>query len=189
MDSKQTVPTWQLSDGELTAALLHAQKTLNQQYGRSIDLVEEAESRGLASCKGYRTTVRFLASALNLSTREAKARVAYTTLPMPLARRELAAGRITCEHMADARGRDAGGRRNTAARTTSSRSPKAVRPTWTTWHCCATSIMYRELHHTEWSMRMVNGVPEFIPPKYLDQEQKPIRNRMHHNLPHEASRP
>jgi len=47
--------------------------------------------------------------------------------------------------------------------------------------------MYRELHHTEWSMRMVNGVPEFIPPKYLDQEQKPIPNRMHHNLPHEAA--
>jgi hypothetical protein len=53
----------------------------------------------LASCKGYRNTARFLASTLNLSTRESKARVAYTTLAMPLARKELAAGRITCEHM------------------------------------------------------------------------------------------
>jgi hypothetical protein len=99
VDNEQMVPTWQLSDGELTAALLHAQKLLNQGYGRSIDLTEEAETRGLASCKGYRNTARFLASTLNLSTRESKARVAYATLAMPLARKELAAGRITCEHM------------------------------------------------------------------------------------------
>jgi hypothetical protein len=33
-------------------------------------------------------------------------------------------------------------------------------------------------------MRIVNGVPEFLPPKWLDREQKPIRNTTH-NLPHE----
>jgi hypothetical protein len=31
-------------------------------------------------------------------------------------------------------------------------------------------------------MQMVHGVPEFIPPKWLDQEQKPMRNTTH-NLP------
>src|ERR1700712_5786987 len=74
------VPTWQLSDGELTAALLHTQKTLN---------------------KGYRNTVRFLTATVNLSTREAKARVAYATLAMPLARSVLAAGRITSEPLSE----------------------------------------------------------------------------------------
>jgi hypothetical protein len=43
---------------------------------------------------------------------------------------------------------------------------------------------HRQLHHTGWSMRIVNGVPEFLPPKWLDREQKPIRNTTH-NLPHE----
>jgi hypothetical protein len=38
---------------------------------------------------------------------------------------------------------------------------------------------HRQLHHSDWSMRMVDGVPEFIPPKWLDQEQKPIRNTAH----------
>ncbi|MCU1679776.1 MAG: endonuclease, partial [Amycolatopsis sp.] len=33
--------------------------------------------------------------------------------------------------------------------------------------------------HSDWSMRMVDGVPEFIPPKWLDQEQKPIHNTAH----------
>lgn len=38
---------------------------------------------------------------------------------------------------------------------------------------------HRLLHHSDWSMRIVDGVPEFIPPKWLDQEQKPIRNTAH----------
>jgi len=355
VDSKQTVPTWQRSDGELTAALLRAQKNLNQQYGHSIHLAEEAESRGLASCKGYRTAARFLTSALNLSTREAKARVAYATLPMPLARRELTAGRITCEHIAEIRlttywdidtppqdpedrlarprrrlkywfatngqmhftgqldretahflegiltplakprpadefdqedprneherNGDAlaeafnhinnapdvptiGGDRAVVTVTLEEPERRAGKVLLgelgysTASHlrrlCCDTKVIpavlgtkseildigrshrlasrgqcralalrdrgcsrpgcrrppkhcrahhlipwskggetnidnmallcdfqHRELHHTEWSMRMVNGVPEFIPPKYLAQEQKPIRNRMH----------
>ncbi|MDT7725415.1 MAG: hypothetical protein QOI21_1991, partial [Actinomycetota bacterium] len=48
------MPAWQLSDGELTAALLGTQTILNQGYGRMLDLVAEADGRGLASCKGYR---------------------------------------------------------------------------------------------------------------------------------------
>ncbi|WP_245976266.1 HNH endonuclease signature motif containing protein [Amycolatopsis palatopharyngis] len=39
---------------------------------------------------------------------------------------------------------------------------------------------HRELHHTEWSVRIRHGTPEFIPPKWLDPEQKPIRNTAHH---------
>lgn len=58
------VPAWQLSAGELTAAFLQVQTVLNQGYGRSLSLVAEAESRGLASCQGYRTTVRFLVGLL-----------------------------------------------------------------------------------------------------------------------------
>jgi hypothetical protein len=43
-----------------------------------------------------------------------------------------------------------------------------------------------EVHHGGWSIRMVHGVPEFIPPKWLDQEQVPIRN-VAHVLPHEQA--
>jgi len=75
------VPAWQLSDGELTAALLSTHTTLNQTYGRMLTLVAEADSRGLAASKGYRNTTVFLAAAMRLSPREAKARVAHATTP------------------------------------------------------------------------------------------------------------
>jgi Domain of unknown function (DUF222)/HNH endonuclease len=42
------------------------------------------------------------------------------------------------------------------------------------------------LHHSDWSIRMVDGIPEFIPPKWLDQEQKPIRNTAHDRPQHAA---
>jgi hypothetical protein len=45
---------------------------------------------------------------------------------------------------------------------------------------------HRLLHHSDWSVRMVDGIPEFIPPKWLDQEQKPIRNTAH-DLPQHAA--
>jgi hypothetical protein len=94
------VPAWQLSDGELTAALLSTHTTLNQTYGRMITLVSEADNRGLATTQGYRNTTVFLATALRLSPREAKARVAHATTPMPLTGKALADGTITPEHVA-----------------------------------------------------------------------------------------
>jgi hypothetical protein len=45
---------------------------------------------------------------------------------------------------------------------------------------------HMEVHHGGWSIRMVHGIPEFIPPKWLDQEQVPIRN-VAHVLPHEQA--
>jgi hypothetical protein len=38
---------------------------------------------------------------------------------------------------------------------------------------------HRQIHHGDWVVRMVNGIPEFIPPQYIDFEQKPIRNTYH----------
>jgi hypothetical protein len=38
---------------------------------------------------------------------------------------------------------------------------------------------HRQIHHGDWKVRMNNGIPEFIPPKYVDFEQKPIRNTYH----------
>jgi hypothetical protein len=101
VDEQQAVPGWQLSDGELTAALLHAQTVLSQGYGRMLTLVAEADGRGLATCKGYRDTAAFLAGTLRLSTREAKARVAHASIPMPLTGAALAGGSITVEHVAE----------------------------------------------------------------------------------------
>ncbi|MDT7729051.1 MAG: hypothetical protein QOI21_5627 [Actinomycetota bacterium] len=92
---------WQLSDGELTAALLRAQTVLSQGYGRMLELVGEADGRGLGVEKGYRNTATFLIGAMRLSTREAKARVAQATTPMPLTGQALAAGTITAEHVTE----------------------------------------------------------------------------------------
>jgi hypothetical protein len=101
VDDEQTVPVWQLSDGELTAALLRAQTALSQGYGRMLTLVSEVDSRGLGVEKGYRNTATFLIGALRLSTREAKARVAHATTPMPVTGLALAAGSITAEHVTE----------------------------------------------------------------------------------------
>ncbi len=38
---------------------------------------------------------------------------------------------------------------------------------------------HREIHHTDWTIRMNNGHPEFIPPLDVDYEQKPLRNTYH----------
>jgi hypothetical protein len=38
---------------------------------------------------------------------------------------------------------------------------------------------HREIHHTDWQVRMNNGIPEFIPPMDVDVEQKPLRNIYH----------
>jgi hypothetical protein len=101
VDEQQAVPVWRLSDGELTAALLHTQTVLSQSYGRMLTLVAEVDGRGLATCKGYRDTAAFLAGTLRLSTREAKARVAHACIPMPLTGVALAGGSITVEHVAE----------------------------------------------------------------------------------------
>ncbi|WP_232663175.1 HNH endonuclease signature motif containing protein [Pseudonocardia sp. TRM90224] len=34
---------------------------------------------------------------------------------------------------------------------------------------------HREIHATEWIVRMVDGIPEFIPPRYVDPDQFPRR--------------
>ncbi len=40
---------------------------------------------------------------------------------------------------------------------------------------------HREIHSTEWIVQMVDGLPEFIPPRYIDPDQVPRRS------PHQAA--
>jgi hypothetical protein len=35
---------------------------------------------------------------------------------------------------------------------------------------------HRMIHHTDWQVRMINGIPWFIPPALIDPERKPLRN-------------
>jgi 5-methylcytosine-specific restriction protein A len=35
---------------------------------------------------------------------------------------------------------------------------------------------HRMLHHPEWTIRVRDGIPEFIPPKWIDPLQRPMRN-------------
>ncbi|MFD9962979.1 DUF222 domain-containing protein [Amycolatopsis sp. NPDC058986] len=37
----------------------------------------------------------------------------------------------------------------------------------------------RELHHTDWEVRLVNGRVAFIPPRWLDPKQQPLYNTAH----------
>ena len=38
---------------------------------------------------------------------------------------------------------------------------------------------HRLVHRGEWQVRIKGGVPEFVPPAYVDRERKPLRNRYH----------
>jgi hypothetical protein len=35
---------------------------------------------------------------------------------------------------------------------------------------------HRLIHHSGWIVRIRDGLPEFIPPKWIDPQQKPRRN-------------
>lgn len=38
---------------------------------------------------------------------------------------------------------------------------------------------HRLIEHSPWEVRIVNGLPEFLPPPYLDTSRTPIRNTLH----------
>jgi hypothetical protein len=42
------------------------------------------------------------------------------------------------------------------------------------------------IHHSDWEVVMPNGIPEFIPPPYIDPDQRPRRNTIHQTPPHHA---
>ncbi|WP_245757718.1 DUF222 domain-containing protein [Amycolatopsis xylanica] len=89
----------QLSDDQLTAAMLASEEALNREYARIVDLVGEFDKRALAPTKGSRNTSVFLVSALRLSYKEARARVAQAKLAMPVAKTAMASGKINREHL------------------------------------------------------------------------------------------
>jgi 5-methylcytosine-specific restriction protein A len=47
-------------------------------------------------------------------------------------------------------------------------------------------VHHRLIHHSGWAVRIRDGLPEFVPPKWIDPEQKPRRNpaaRPDHGVP------
>ena len=58
---------WQLSDGELTAALLASETALCREYARMLALVGEADRRGVAVEKGFRNTAGLLVRSMRIS--------------------------------------------------------------------------------------------------------------------------
>src|SRR5947207_5556755 len=95
--SEQTA-TWQLPDEGLAAEIVASQARMSAEHARHLDLVAEADQRGLASVTGYRTTDKMLVGVLHISQREATARLTQATLDIPRVRAALAAGEITPEH-------------------------------------------------------------------------------------------
>jgi hypothetical protein len=43
-------------------------------------------------------------------------------------------------------------------------------------HC---KVHHRLVHHSGWTIQMRGGLPEFIPPKWIDPDQTPRRNPQH----------
>ena len=41
-------------------------------------------------------------------------------------------------------------------------------------------VHHRLLHHSEWQVRIHDGLPEFIPPAWIDSEQRPRRKPLPH---------
>jgi hypothetical protein len=39
---------------------------------------------------------------------------------------------------------------------------------------------HRLIHAQDWNIGIVDGHPEFIPPRWVDPDQTPIRNTIHH---------
>lgn len=90
---------WQLSEGELLGSLLESEAVQRRQYGRTLELIAEAEARGVAVDQGYRDTATLVAMALRISRQDAKSRVAQATTPMPQATKALQAGDIGPAHV------------------------------------------------------------------------------------------
>jgi 5-methylcytosine-specific restriction protein A len=41
-------------------------------------------------------------------------------------------------------------------------------------------VHHREIHFTEWIVRIRDGLPEFVPPKFIDPLQEPRRKALPH---------
>ena len=92
---------WQLSDEELAAAICAAEKDMRAAYAQHLELVAEADRRGLGPSTGSRDTAAFLVGTQRISWEDARARVAVATADVPMVRAALAAGEIGAEHAAE----------------------------------------------------------------------------------------
>jgi 5-methylcytosine-specific restriction protein A len=41
-------------------------------------------------------------------------------------------------------------------------------------------VHHRQIHFSDWTVRIQDGLPEFIPPKWIDYEQRPRRRALPH---------
>ncbi len=95
------ISAWQLSDGELAAAICASEKAMRAAYAQHLRLVAEADRRGLGPATGFRNTAGFLVGSQGLSWEDARTRVAVATTDLPGVRAALAAGEIGAEHAAE----------------------------------------------------------------------------------------
>jgi hypothetical protein len=85
-DTVTTQGLWQLSDGELAAELLAREDVLRRDFGRVLEVVAEAEQRGLAGSLGFQNTTALLTRVLRVSRREAESRRVQAVATQPVAR-------------------------------------------------------------------------------------------------------
>ena len=43
-------------------------------------------------------------------------------------------------------------------------------------------VHHELIHNSDWQVQLPDGVPEFIPPPYIDPHQNPRRNPIHHDV-------
>uniref|UniRef100_UPI00052597A5 DUF222 domain-containing protein n=1 Tax=Amycolatopsis jejuensis TaxID=330084 RepID=UPI00052597A5 len=99
MTTPTPLPAWQLSDRELTEQLLASQRQQNTGYAWQLEVIREMEDRGVTP-EGHPSTAVFLATAVHLTPREARTRVAQAVGNFSLTRKALTAGDLTAQHAA-----------------------------------------------------------------------------------------
>ncbi|WP_156096892.1 DUF222 domain-containing protein, partial [Amycolatopsis jejuensis] len=67
-------------------------------YARHLELIREMTDRGVVP-EGHPSTAVFLATALHVTPREARSRVAQATADLPLTRKAAAAGGVSAQHV------------------------------------------------------------------------------------------
>jgi hypothetical protein len=57
-------------------------------------------------------------------------------------------------------------------------------PTTLAKGCCCAGVTTRFVHHDAWTVRSArDGLPEFIPPRWIDPTRAPLRNHRHTRPP------
>src|SRR5882757_576720 len=68
---------WRSSDDELLAGMVEAESRLRREYAALVEMIAEAEARGVASRVGYSNLPELLRATLKITRSEARQRISH----------------------------------------------------------------------------------------------------------------